>query len=90
MNLELNPFSVLNERRLKKMPLHFSKTKIGIDRFLDDSIANWIESRLQGRYCICNLPSFEDNKLSISLFVGFEEEKELTYFLLAYPKLRRH
>ena len=89
MNLDLNPLSVLKERQLKRMPIHFSKTKIGKDLFLDDSLWRWIESKLKGRYCVSQLPTIEDNKTTISTFVGFEEEKELTYFLLAYPKLRR-
>ena len=31
----------------------------------------------------------KDGKLKTPTYVGFEEEKELTYFMLACPNLRR-
>jgi len=89
--LELNPLDVLNSRQLKTMPPHFSKTKIGNSDRTDQNVINWINARLTGRYCVVSYPSVNDeNRFHTSTFVGFEEQKELTYFMLACPYLRRN
>jgi hypothetical protein len=50
----------------------------------------WIESKLHGRYAIVNLPHSSDgNKTTTKKFVAFEDSKELTFFMLAYPNIRR-
>jgi hypothetical protein len=89
--LELNPLDVLNIRQLETIPPHFCKTKIdGNGRNYKD-IVNWIRSKLTGRYCIATYPSVTNNdKFQTSTFVGFEEQKELTFFMLACPYLRRN
>ena len=91
--IELNPLDVLKSRQLDVMPPHFSKTKVGganSDR-IDQNIVDWIKSKLTGRYCVLNYPSVNDeNKFHTSTFVGFEQQKELTYFMLACPYLRRN
>jgi hypothetical protein len=89
--IELNPLDVLNSRQLKTMPPHFSKTKIGNSERTDQNIVDWIKSKLTGRYCVVSYPSVNDeNRFHTSTFVGFEEQKELTYFMLACPYLRRN
>jgi len=89
--LELNPLDVLNIRQLDTMPPHFCKTKISsADRTYRD-VTNWIRSKLAGRYCVVTYPAVGNNdKFQTSTFVGFEEEKELTFFMLACPYLRRN
>ena len=90
--LELNPLDVLDARRLKTMPPHFTKTKIGSNNQGNEgNIYNWIRSKLTGRYCIVTYPTVSnEDKFQTTTFVGFEEEKELTYFMLACPYLRRN
>lgn len=89
--LELNPLDVLNSRQLKTMPPHFSKTKIGNSDTVDSRISNWIRSKLAGRFCLVTYPSITgDDKFQTATFVGFEEQKELTFFMLACPYLRRN
>lgn len=87
---DLNPIDVLNQRELKFLPVHFSKIKISDSDVFDNKMTNWIRSKLKGRFCIVRIPDIsEDGKLRSSNFVAFEDQKELTYFVLACPYLRR-
>lgn len=88
---DLNPIDVLKQRQLKTLPPHFSKIKISDSEFFDTGIATWIENRLKGRFSIVRMPGIDkDGKLKSATFVAFEEQKELTYFMLACPHLRRN
>jgi hypothetical protein len=42
---------------------------------------NWIDYKLTGRYSIVQKP----NKNGVQTIIGFEDAKELTYFMLACP-----
>lgn len=87
---DLNPIDILKQRKLKTLPPHFSKIRISeIDLF--EGVEDWIQNKLKGRYCIVKYPSIDStgNLKSIS-FVGLEDQKELTYFMLACPHLRRN
>lgn len=87
---DLNPLDVLKIRKIKNLPPHFSKLKIS-DTELFDGLEEWVKSKLKGRYFLGKLPSIdEDNNLKSSFFIGFEDQKELTYFMLACPILRRN
>ena len=90
---DLNPLEVLNKRSLSHIPPHFAKFKID-DRgvsFGSDSLENWIRNRLKGRYAIAKQPTIDkDEHLKTATFVAFEDQKELTYFMLACPHLRRN
>jgi hypothetical protein len=89
--LELNPLDVLNSRQLTTLPPHFSKTKIATGDRVDTKIVNWIRSKLSGRFCVVTYPHLtNDERFQTATFVGFEEQKELTYFMLACPHLRRN
>jgi hypothetical protein len=56
----------------------------------NENVKNWIEQKLVGRFSIVSSPQIDSatGKLKISTFVGFEDEKELTYFMLACPHIR--
>lgn len=83
--MDINPLDVLNKRALKWMPPHFSKIKLSANSlFLTQEIENWIKYKLKGRYCLVNKPE----STGMFTFVGFEEEKELTYFMLACTHIR--
>ena len=91
MNFNLNPLDILGKRKLSFMPLHFAKVKISDLEFFHDDLIDWIETKLEGRFSISHEPSVDDNgKLKLSTFIGFENQKELTYFLLACPYSRRN
>jgi len=88
--IELNPLDVLESRKLNRIPPHFSKTKIDDREFFNHELEDWIKVRLRGRYSLKSIPAIDkDGKLNTSTFVAFEDEKELTYFMLACPNLRR-
>jgi len=89
--IEYNPLEILKKRSLQVMPPHFGKIKLADVNFLTHEIENWIRIKLKGRYAIVKLPTIgNDSKLKSSIFAGFEDQKELTYFMLACPYLRRN
>lgn len=88
---DLNPIDVLKQRKLKTLPPHFSKFKLSDVEFFTEEFEDWIETRLKGRYCIVRSPNIDqDGGCKSATFVAFEEQKELTYFMLACPHLRRN
>ena len=88
---DLNPLEVLGKRSLDHIPPHFVRLKISeADRSMGD-MDRWIKSKLKGRYAISQAPALDqDQHLKKSTFVAFEDQKELTYFMLACPYLRRN
>jgi hypothetical protein len=87
---DLNPIDVLKQRKLKTLPSHFSKIKISESEIFE-GIEDWIKTKLKGRYCLVRSPSIDNSgNLKSTIFVGFEDQKELTYFMLACPNLRRN
>jgi hypothetical protein len=88
--IDINPLEVLNKRKLEHIPLHFKNVNLGSSFFEQDDLEHWVRSKLKGRYSIKSLPTIDDKGiLKLSSFLGLEEEKELTYFLLACPYFRR-
>jgi hypothetical protein len=91
MMIDLKPLDVLDSRKLDFIPNHFSKVPL-IDFWLYERIdmVSWIRNHSHGRYAIERYPSSKGKEvLKSTTFVGFEEEKELTYFVLACPYFRR-
>ncbi len=87
----LNPLTVLGVRSLTWMPPHFAKVGITTTVWqIEEKTKEWIEQKLSGRYSVISSPSTDSStgKLKVSTFVGFEDEKELTYFMLACPYIR--
>lgn len=84
--LDISPLSILKKRRIKWAPVNFHMFNLGRNEYLwDTKISDWIDYKLKGRYCLLNLES----STGTDTFVGFEDEKELTYFMLACPYTRR-
>lgn len=88
---DLNPLNILNQRKVSTLPPHFAKVKVNDDvGIANNDLENWINNKLKNRYCIVKQPSTNNNgHLKLSTFVGFEDQKELTYFMLACPHFRR-
>jgi hypothetical protein len=87
--IEFNPLNVLDERKLDRIPPHFSKTRIN-ELELSSNIENWIMGKCKGRFAFGKDSSIDGTGRSRPhVFVGFENEKELTFFMLACPYLRR-
>lgn len=86
----LNPIDVLNQREMNTLPPHFSKIKVADGDLFDGRVKQWIRTKLKGRFCIAKSPSIDQGgNLKSATFVAFEDQKELTYFMLACPHLRR-
>jgi hypothetical protein len=87
---DLNPIDVLKQRKLKTLPPHFSRIKIS-DSEIFEGIEEWVKTKLKGRYCLVRHPAIDkDGNLKSHTFLGFEDQKELTYFMLACTNLRRN
>jgi hypothetical protein len=90
MTTQLNPLNIIKKRKVKNLPNHFLKVKIYEFDLSQNKLENWIISRLSGRYSIVKIPSVDqDNSLNINTYIGFEQHKEMTYFMLACPHFRR-
>ena len=88
--IDLNPLDVLKKRRIAFLPIHFVTTNILELSIIDNSLENWVQTKLKGRYCITKIPTIDNNgKLKSTLILGLEDQKEMTYFLLAYLTTRR-
>lgn len=87
---ELNPIDVLKQRKLATVPPHFKKMRIS-DVSVFEGIEDWVKFKLKGRYYITKNPGIDsEGNLRSNVFIGFEDSKELTYFMLACPHLRRN
>ena len=89
--LKLNALDILNHRQVESVAPHFAKIKLAdVDLFGSD-VEIWIRSKLVGRFYIKRQPGIsQDGKLKTATYVGFEDHKELTYFMLACPHIRRN
>jgi hypothetical protein len=87
---EPNPLDILNIRRAKFCPPHFSKTELPRRYNLEGAICDWIEHNLRGRYFFGpNVGLNNDtNSIESNYTVGFESAKELSFFMLACPFLK--
>ena len=91
--LNLNPLDILGQREVSTLPPHFAKMQLeGWDFLMDENnIKQWIFHRLRGRFCIIKMPGYDSNdKLRSCTVVGFEDHKELTFFMLGCTYIRRN
>jgi hypothetical protein len=86
---EVNPLSVLNVRRLKFIPKHF--TKISLDILTDIKILNrWINYNLNSRYAIKKTITVDHNNKMIEMIeVGIEDSREITMLTLGCPYIHK-
>jgi hypothetical protein len=80
--MNLNPLDVLKKRSVSWIPPHFAKIKIP-HQFYNTDLEDWIKYKLKGRYFL--IPSSDSH----TALLGFEDDKELTFFMLACPHFRR-
>lgn len=89
MSIKINPLNLLEKRRVEFMPVYFEHTDFTFGYNLIDAIDMWIYTNLKGRYFIGkSIKLDEQNSIKHSLRVGFEESKEMSYFMLACPHLK--
>jgi hypothetical protein len=88
-NKKPNPLNVFEVRRVKSAPPHFEYVNLPMKYNLEESLVKWIKQNLKNRfYTGKNVSLDSDNKLVQVLTVGFEETKDMSYFMLACPHLK--
>jgi len=84
-----NPLNLLGLRRVDFPARHFHYTTLGYkspDKV--QSINDWIYHNLNGRYYLAMKLALDNtNSIRYDTNLGFEEEKELSFFLLSYSDL---
>ena len=87
--ITVNPNDYFKVRRLKHLPPHLATIDLNQRYNLEGAIQNWIESKLKKRYFLGKTVGITtEEKIEQVLRVGFEDPKELSYFVLACPHLK--
>ena len=88
-NNQPNPLNVFEVRQVKSAPPHFEYVNLPMTYNIEGSIVKWVKQNLKHRFYIGkNVALDNDNKLTQVLTVGFEETKDLSFFMLACPHLK--
>lgn len=87
-NGKINPLNVLGLRRVEFPAHHFVYTNIPkYTPLFINNLNFWISQNLNGRYYIGQYIDIIDNTIIFTARIGFEQEKELSFFKLACPDL---
>jgi hypothetical protein len=87
-NGKINPLNALGVREVKFPAIHFHYTQFNkFNQLTLQRLDNWIRAHLKGRYYIGKGIALIDNTIVCTTRIGFEDEKELTFFNLAAPKV---
>mgnify|MGYP000500891569 CR=1 FL=1 len=85
-NGKVNALNALEMRRYAFPAHHFTYTNLfKYNPGYLNAIDNWIYNNLNGRYYVGQYLSLSNNTLVYVTRVGFEQEKELSFFKLACP-----
>lgn len=83
---KVNPLNVLGLRRVQFPAHHFHYTMIEkYNPSLVRSLSDWILTNMNSRYYVGQGIALINNQFSYITKVGFEQDKELSYFKLACP-----
>jgi hypothetical protein len=84
-----NSLNLLGIRKLEVPPVFFTYCHLTLAYNLILAIEEWIQDHCKGRYYIGQANSVsEDGSVNSAVQVGFEESKEMSYFMLACPHLK--
>ena len=87
--VKIHPNDYFKVRRLKHQPPHLATIDLNQRYNLEQAIQNWIELKLKKRYFLGKTIGLTtEDKVEQVLRVGFEDPKELSYFVLACPLLK--
>ena len=87
--LTVNPFEVFGVRRVEFPPAHFEYADITLPYNVRDALEKWVESNLKSRYYLDRSLVIDlSNKITWAMRIGFEDPKELSFFMLACPHLK--
>lgn len=88
-NTKLNPLNFFGVREVKSPVLHFEYVTIPLKYNLEKTIIKWINKNCKGRFYVGKTVQLDKaDKVSTQLKIGFENHKELSYFILACPHLK--
>jgi len=88
-NKKPNPYDVFGIRKVKTPIPYFEYVNLPSSYNIEESLSNWIDSNLRNRYYIGRKVTLDnDNKVNQVITIGFEETKEMSYFMLACPHLK--
>ena len=90
MNVKLlNPQDYFKIRKLNHSSPHLATIDLPLKYNIKDAIESWIGSNLKNRYFIGKSVGLtKSNTVEQVLRVGFEDPKELSFFVLACPLLK--
>lgn len=84
-----NPLNVFEARQCIFAPPHFEYVNVPMTYNLEQSIVKWVDKNLKHRFYVGKNVSLNDeNKVQQVLTIGFEEAKDMSYFMLACPHLK--
>jgi len=86
--VKVNPLNVLSAREVMDPPPYFSYHYLDLRFNMIHSVRDWIYNNLKHRFYISESLALIDNQYVVKLKVGFEEPKELSFFLLACSHLK--
>lgn len=88
-NGKINPLNVLGLRKVDFPAHHFAYTTLPkYNHAYTAKLETWIQNNLNGRFYIGQYIGLAiDNTIVYNTRVGFENEKELSFFTLACPDL---
>tara|TARA_E500000081_G_C6037734_1_gene307757 strand:+ start:630 stop:911 length:282 start_codon:yes stop_codon:yes gene_type:complete len=88
-NKKPNPLEVFKARQVPTAVPYFEYVNIPTRYNLEGSLSKWIQANLRNRYYIGKGVTLDpENKLNQVITIGFEETKEMSYFMLACPHLK--
>ena len=75
-------------RKVSFLPDHFEQVHLPFRYNVARSIEKWITDNLKGRFYVDHGVHLKDNTIDNGLHIGFEDTKEMSYFMLACPLLK--
>ncbi len=83
------PENLFKIRRLSHQPPHLETIDLAYTYNIEKALEKWIEANLKKRYFLSkSVGVTSENKIDNIVRVGFEDPKELSYFVLACPFLK--
>ncbi len=89
LKTKVNPKDFLGIRRLNFQPSHLECVDLPFTYNLEKALDKWIFNNLKNRYYIAKTVGLTNTStVDQTMRVGFEDPKELSYFVLACPHLK--
>ena len=87
--LKANPLEVFGVRKCSFAPPYFEYVDFPTKYNLEESLSKWISTNCKKRYFVGkNIKLDSNNAITNVITVGFEDSKEMSYFMLACPHLK--